>query len=185
MGIFGSLFISNMIRVIIHSVVAPRVYENNSSLLRFIVTKESVEIITEINLVKQAEKLLESVPIVSRRLLEEEIIVEAPERQSQSDRIEHNGPFHQYAHDKHPTIEDKDSDDAVSINDLPISFHEDIHIEYSKSPDPTLAKKTMGQLESPTRKSLDFLGKMRKSIEKSMQDQVRYKTVLENDGMNQ
>ncbi len=47
-GIFGSIFCSNMIRIALNVLLAPKVAENEKSLLRFIVAEEAVQILKDI-----------------------------------------------------------------------------------------------------------------------------------------
>lgn len=57
-GVFGSLFISNIVKIGIDSLLATRVADNNRSFLRFVVSSGAVDIVNEIRLVKQAEQLI-------------------------------------------------------------------------------------------------------------------------------
>ena len=58
-GIFGSIFCSNMIRIGLNILLAPKVKDNEKSLLRFIVAEEAVQILKDIEIVKASEKLMD------------------------------------------------------------------------------------------------------------------------------
>jgi hypothetical protein len=51
-GVFGSICLSNIVRVFINSVLAERVYKNKTSWLRFIVASESLRVVEEISYVR-------------------------------------------------------------------------------------------------------------------------------------
>ena len=56
MGLFGSMCFANIIRIFLNAMLADKVYENNSSCLRFLISSEAVEIIRDIKRVRIAEK---------------------------------------------------------------------------------------------------------------------------------
>jgi hypothetical protein len=57
-GIFGSLFLSNFIRIGLNALVAHKVAGNKDSPLRFFISNEAVSIIHDIKVVRHAEELI-------------------------------------------------------------------------------------------------------------------------------
>ena len=57
-GLFGSYFGTNIIRVLLNSLLAERIYKNPKSLLKYIISSESVRVVEEIAFVRLAEKNL-------------------------------------------------------------------------------------------------------------------------------
>ena len=57
-GIFGSLFLSNFIRIGLNTLLAGKVADNKASILRFIIAEEAVIIINDIKVARHAEELI-------------------------------------------------------------------------------------------------------------------------------